>query len=415
MMPSLIKYYQTLLLLLTIFLSLVGLIIYLAQLQNAVTEIHQINPSKDIFFDNPPNSGFPKVSVIVPAYNEADNIQDCVTSILNSTSLLAENIEVWIVDDQSTDETLMILQTLQQNLGDPRLKILPGLPRPKTQIWTGKNWACNQATELSEGEFLLFIDADVRLKPGAIEAAIQTAVAENIDLLNCIPGLICESLAEWLVQPLIFINLLISLNYKVVKDPKTETAFAAGPFMLFRRSAYEEIGGHQAVASQVAEDVALARLIKHNGLKLGYRLGANIATLRMYHSWSALWEGWTKVLYVGAQRNLLIMLYLAMVMLIIYSIPLLGLIIILGKSLAIGLETIDLLTIGIALIAIILQYKLRTLAAKALHSPPKYWWLHGLGGLLVAVIAIASVIKTETGWGWTWRGRSLGRPHHVNK
>jgi cellulose synthase/poly-beta-1,6-N-acetylglucosamine synthase-like glycosyltransferase len=395
-------------LLLILSLALMGLTSYIANLKQAVTEIEQLNPTKEIFSDNYSNSSrFPRISVIVPAYNEVDNIQDCVMSILNSTHLSDEHLEVWIVDDQSTDETLMIIQTLQQSLGDPRLKLIPGRPRPEGQVWIGKNWACAQAAECAKGEFLLFIDADVRLKQGAIEAAIQTAVAKNIDLLNCIPALVCGSLIEWLVQPLIFINLLISLNYKVVKDPKTKTAFAAGPFMLFRRSAYEEIGGHQAVANQVAEDVALARLIKHNGLKLGYRLGANIATLRMYRSWSALWEGWTKVLYVGAQRNLLIMLYLAMVMLIIYSIPWLGLIFIIGKNLFIGLETIDLLTMGIALIAIILQYKLRTLATQALHSPPKYWWLHGLGGLLVAVMAIASVIKTETGWGWTWRGRSL--------
>lgn len=395
------------LLLLSILLSLIGLIIYLVHLQNAVAQIHQLNPSKDISFSNPPNLRFPKVSVIVPAYNEADNIQDCVTSILSSTSLSAENFEFWVVDDLSIDETPIILQTLEQNLKDPRLKIISGLPRPKAEIWTGKNWACAQAAELSKGEFLLFIDADVRLKSGAIEAAVQVATAENIDLLNCLPKLICESLAEWLVQPLIFINLLISLNYKIVKDPKTETAFAAGSFLLFRRSAYEEIRGHRAVASQVAEDVALARLIKRSGLKLGYRLGAQIATLRMYRSWSALWEGWTKVLYVGAQRNFLIMLYLALVMLIIYSIPWLELVIIFGKSLAIGLETIDLLTMSIALITIILQYQLRILAAKAFDSTSQYWWLSGLGGLLMAIIAIASVIKTETGWGWTWRGRAL--------
>jgi glycosyltransferase involved in cell wall biosynthesis len=395
-------------LLITLSLALIGLVSYRAKLKQAVTDICQLSPGKEVFFDHYSSSlRLPSISIIVPAYNEVDNIQNCIVAILNSTSLSNEKLEVWVVDDQSTDETLIILQTLQQDLKDPRLKLISGLPRPEKQVWTGKNWACAQAAECARGDFLLFIDADVRLKPGAIEAATQTAIAENIDLLNCLPAIVCGSLVEWLVQPLMFINLLISLNDKVVKDPKTDTAYAAGPFMLFRCSAYEAIGGHQAVSSQVAEDVALARLIKRNGLKLGYRLGAKIATLRMYRSWATLWEGWTKVLYVGAQRNLLMMILLAMAMLIIYSIPWLGLILIVGKSLTTGLATIDLLSIGITLIAIILQYKLRTLAEKAFHSPPKYWWLHGFGGLLVAIMAIVSVIKTETGWGWTWRGRSL--------
>jgi hypothetical protein len=94
-------------------------------------------------------------------------------------------------------------------------------------------------------------------------------------------------------------------------------------------------------------------------------------------------------------------------MLSIYSIPWLGLVILLGKSLFIGWKALDWFAICLALSAIILQYNLRLLASQALQNPPKYWWLHGLGGLLVAVIAVASVVKTETGWGWTWRGRSL--------
>ncbi len=398
---------ESLILLLLLCLSLVGLTIYLVHLRRAGAEIPQLSPSRDVISGNLINSEFPRVSVIIPAYNEADNIQDCIISVLDSIHLSANKLEVWVVDDQSTDDTLTILKTLQQNLGDSRLKVLPGQPRPVKQVWTGKNWACTQAAERAFGEFLLFIDADVRLKPGAIETVLQAAESERVDLLNCIPALICGSLAEWLVQPLIFINLLISLNSKVVKDPKTETAFAAGPFMLFRRSAYEQVGGHRAVASQVAEDVALARRIKHSGLKLQHALGSDLATLRMYRSWAALWEGWTKVLYSGAQRSLRLMLFLALLMLSIYSIPWLGLVILLGKSLFIGWKALDWFAICLALSAIILQYNLRLLASQALQNPPKYWWLHGLGGLLVAVIAVASVVKTETGWGWTWRGRSL--------
>jgi hypothetical protein len=110
-----------------------------------MVEIPQLCPSRDILSENYFNSEFPKVSVIVPAYNEADNIQNCVMSILDSTTLLADRFELWVVDDQSTDNTLTILNTLKKNLSDSRLKILPGEPRPTEQVWTGKNWACTQA------------------------------------------------------------------------------------------------------------------------------------------------------------------------------------------------------------------------------------------------------------------------------
>ncbi|BAZ22627.1 family 2 glycosyl transferase [Kalymmatonema gypsitolerans NIES-4073] len=394
-------------LLLLLFTSLIGLIVYWILLRRAVKEIPQLSRLENEISNGFLDLKFPKVSVIIPAYNEADNIEDCIRSVLDSTRLSSDNLEVWVIDDQSTDNTFKILQNFQQYRQDPRLKILPGLDRPEAEIWTGKNWACAQGAKCSKGEFLVFIDADIRLKSGAIERVVLEAIVKEIDFLNCIPAIICGCIAEWLIQPLIFINLLISFNSRIVKNPKTDTAYAAGFFMLFKRSAYEEIQGHQAVASYVAEDVALARLIKKRHFKIGYRLGANIATLRMYTSWTTLWEGWTKVLYVGAQRNLIIILCLALVMLIIYTIPWIGLIINFTKISLINIETIDLYILTVIMIDIIIQYKLRKLLIKALNLPPKYWWLNGLGGLILATIAVVSFIKTETGWGWTWRSRSL--------
>lgn len=394
-------------LILLLIFSLINLSTCLIYMQLAVAEMSQLCPSNSIVSDNFLDSSFPKVSVIVPAYNETENIHDCVMSILSSTNLESDKLEVWVVDDQSTDNTLIILNTLKEKLNDPRFKILQGLPRPSPKIWKGKNWACVQAAELAQGEFLLFIDADVRLKYGAIETVIQVAKSENVDLLNCIPALICGSLSEWLVQPLMFINLIVSLNFAEVKNPSSKTAFAFGPFMLFSRSSYEQIGGHRAVANEVAEDVALARRIKHNGLKLKYALGANLAKIRMYRTWPALWEGWTKVLYSGSQRSWLLMVSLALVMLSMYLVPWLILIIVVSKSILINWQTVDFLAACLAVITILIQYNLRVIAARAFYSSTKYWWLHGLGGLMIAIIALTSVIKTETGWGWTWRGRSL--------
>jgi glycosyltransferase involved in cell wall biosynthesis len=348
----------------------------------------------------------PKLSVIIPAFNEEENIEDCAKSVINSSPFAAEQLEIWVVDDQSSDRTLAILQALQVQLADPRFHLLVGRPRPAGQVWTGKNWACQQAAEQATGEFLLFIDADVRLKPGAIAAVMQTAIAQQLDFLTCIPTIVCGSWVEWLVQPLMFINLMVSLNSAAVKDPRTQTTYALGPFLWFRASAYRAVGMHQGVARYLAEDVAFARRMKHQGFKLRQFLGPDLATLRMYRNWATLWEGWTKVLYVGAQRSLSLMGLLVVVMGLVYTVPWLGLGVALYQALH-GLTLLGAINLGLAGLAISAQYSIRRLGRVAFGTPTTYWWCHGLGGVVVALLAIASVIKTETGWGWTWRGRKL--------
>lgn len=140
-------------LILLLIFSLINLSTCLIYMQRAVAEMSQLCPSNSIVSDNFIDSSFPKVSVIVPAYNETNNIHDCVMSILSSTNLESDKLEVWVVDDQSTDNTLIILNTLKEKLNDPRLKILQGLPRPSPKIWKGKNWACVQAAELAQENF----------------------------------------------------------------------------------------------------------------------------------------------------------------------------------------------------------------------------------------------------------------------
>ena len=344
--------------------------------------------------------------MIIPAYNEEENIAACVSSVLSSTSLPPDLLEVWVIDDQSSDRTLEILHQLKSQTGDPRLHILTGQERPSDRLWNGKNWACQQGAASAVGDFFLFIDADVRLKPNAIPAVIQTAVDRQLDFLTCIPTIICGSPVEWLVQPLIFMNLMVTFNSKVVRDPKTKATFALGPFLLFKASTYHKIGGHAAVSEHPAEDVAFARRIKHSGFRLQQFLGTNLATLRMYRDWNSLWEGWTKILYVGSQRSVGLMALLFTVMLLIYTVPWIGLFI----SLFYLLNNATLSAWVAAVLSgtgILLQYWTRKQGSEALGTTSRYWWLQSLGGILVALMAIASVIKTETGWGWTWRGRKL--------
>jgi glycosyltransferase involved in cell wall biosynthesis len=377
--------------------SLGGLVGYFWVLRRAIASLPQFQTNIGVSDQT--------IGVIVPAYNEADNIAACVASILDSTEMSAQQFGLWVIDDRSSDQTWAILQGMVRDRQDPRLHLIAGSPRPSGENWQGKNWACVQGVEQAPGDFLVFIDADVRLCRGAFETLLNTMTQQQVDFLNCIPALVCGSLVEWLVQPLIFMNLLVSLNSDAVRDPRNKTAYAAGPIMAFRRSVYETIGGHREVGDRVAEDVALARLVKQSGFNSQYWLGAKIARLRMYQNWSALWEGWTKVLYVGADRNALMMVLLGSLMLLLYSVP--G-----GVAIALLFHAPhwtgpDLGLLILMLGALGLHYQMRHSIALALDSQTKYWWLQGFGGILVAVMAIASVLKTETGWGWTWRGRQL--------
>jgi cellulose synthase/poly-beta-1,6-N-acetylglucosamine synthase-like glycosyltransferase len=383
-------------------LSLLANVLYALKLREAIAEAPILPIASQ-------TSDLPTLSVIIPAYNEAENIADCVGSVLNAASP-SELIEVWVVDDQSVDTTWEILQALQGRLNDPRLKLIAGKSRPEGEVWLGKNWACVQAAEQAAGEYVLFLDADLRLNEGAIATALQFAQTHQTALFTLCPTVVCGCMAEWLAQPLIIHTMIIGFNFKAVNDPTTDAAFAAGMFMLFQRDAYEQIGGHRAVANQVVEDVELGRLVKYSGLKLSCALGKELASVRMYRSWAALWEGWTKNLYSGGQRNPVSMAKFMLVILLMCVVPWLGLCLAIGQGLTSGFSIVTIFSIALALSALAMPYLIRRIGASASGIAPQYWGLTGLGGLFVAAIGLTSVLKTETGWGWTWRGRSLQQP-----
>jgi glycosyltransferase involved in cell wall biosynthesis len=354
------------------------------------------------------------VAVIIPAYNEAENIADCVVSVLQSQGLNPAQLTVWVVDDQSTDGTADIVRSLQSIHSNPsNLHVLEGQPRPANEHineqWSGKNWACTQAVEAltSKPDYLLFLDADVRLQPSAIATAIQTAETESIDLLTLLPQVICGCWAEWIAQPLAVGIITTGYPPNQVNDPSSDSVFAAGPFMFFRRETYAKIGGHRAIASIVLEDVELAKRIKFNGFKLSYRIGYNLASVRMYRTGAALWEGWTKNYYLGMGRSPLALVKFVLTAILFAIVPW---IVLFGAVIQLVMDhqaIAPLIYITISGLIIAMHYGIRTTLRKVTQFPVNYWYLTGLGGAFVVGIAIASLIKVETGWGWTWRGRSL--------
>ncbi|MEA5451160.1 glycosyltransferase family 2 protein [Leptolyngbya sp. CCNP1308] len=349
----------------------------------------------------------PSVDVVIPAYNEASNIRACVEAVLTTEMLGSQQFEVWIADDQSTDATGAIAAELAAQ--HPNVHHLAVPPRPDGETWRGKNWACAHAAEFAQGDYLLFIDADVRLSPGTIPAALAEAQTHRVDLLSCAPKIECSCFAEWLVQPIMMSAIAIAYDFNAINESTAvEDAFAAGPFMLFRRAAYDQIGGHAAIHAAIVEDVELARQIRRHGLKLRYVLGIDLLSVRMYSSFATLWEGWTKNYYLGTEENLPLTLLSAFTIAMVFVMPWVGLL----ASLTVAWLQPELswptaALYGLTVLTLGAYGLLRITGYRLVGVPLRYWWLSSVGGVIVVAIALTSIVKTKTGWGWTWRGRSL--------
>ncbi len=353
------------------------------------------------------------LTVVVPAYNEEANIAACIDSLLASAPPCPQ-WQVLLVDDGSSDATAAIARATAAASGADagRFSLLEAGPRPSGERWVGKNWACSRAMEQVQSDWVLFVDADVRLQATALQRALGQAVSEGADLLSLAPRLCCGCLAEWMVQPIMASLLGLGFPINAANDPADPTAFAAGPFMLFRRSAYGAIGGHRALAGEVVEDLALARRIKGAGFRLRYLLGLDAVDLRMYADFAALWEGWSKNWFSGLDRSLAKALGAAAVVVLLFSGPWL-----LAPAAAISLALLGehaglrlplLAALALAMLGIGLHLGLRLWTRRAFQLPLRHWWLMGAGGLVVGVLGPTSVWRTLSGRGWTWKGRSLG-------
>jgi glycosyltransferase involved in cell wall biosynthesis len=346
--------------------------------------------------------------VVIPAYNEAVNITACIQAVLASDDP-GLPWQLLVIDDGSSDATVALAR--EAIAASDHALVLEAGPRPDGERWVGKNWAASRAAAhpwpegSPEQQWLLFIDADVRLQPGALAAAWNEARRESTDLLSLVPRLQCGCLAEWLVQPIVSALLGLVFPLQRTNDPSDPTAFAAGPFMLFRRDAYEAVGGHAAIADVVVEDLTLARRIKGSGRRLRYLVGAELLDLRMYRNLAALWEGWTKNWFLGLDRSLVRAFGSAALVLVLFAGPWALALLAAWCSVVSARPLWWLILPAAAGISLVASQRLWRWWRLGLR--PRYWWLSWLGALLIAAIVPASIWKTSTGRGWTWRGRPL--------
>jgi glycosyltransferase involved in cell wall biosynthesis len=229
------------------------------------------------------------VSAIVPARNEELTIAAAVESL----AAQPEISEIFVVNDQSIDGTGAVLEKLSQRFAQLRVLQTKDLPSG----WVGKNYAVSLGAAEATGEWLLFTDADGVHLPGSTARALADAAASGAGLVSYSPEQETRTWWERALIPFVYVRLAQKFAYDAVNDPESPAAAASGQYLMIRRAEYDRIGGHKAVAGEVLEDVALAQLAKQAGVRLHFASGHGIMRVRMYSTFGAMWEGWTKNLY----------------------------------------------------------------------------------------------------------------------
>jgi len=229
------------------------------------------------------------VSAILPVRNEETAVERAVVSLAAQPEIR----QILVVNDQSTDGTARVLAQLAAR--EPKLQLLDAGPLPAG--WVGKNHAAWQGAQRARERWLLFTDADAVHLPGSAGRALADAAATGAAMISYSPAQEMHTWWERSLIPFIFCRLSELYSYAAVNNPQSPAAAANGQYLLVRRDAYDAIGGHAAVSGEVLEDVALARRAKAAGVALYFAPGAEIARVRMYASFGAMWEGWTKNLF----------------------------------------------------------------------------------------------------------------------
>jgi len=226
------------------------------------------------------------VSILIPMRNEEQNVIECINSVSAQEGL--KNFEIIVLDDHSEDQTADLLSKFMN------ISKLNGTNLPDD--WLGKLWACQQLAEASTGEYLVYIDADVRLSRNAVASAISKM--GKWDFISPYPKQIAIGFVQRLFQPLLQWSWLASVPLFISQKLGIKSmAVANGQFLIIKRDAYFKSGGHQSIKSEVIDDIMLARQLLASGYSGGVAEASQVASCHMYKTAGELVNGYRKSLW----------------------------------------------------------------------------------------------------------------------
>lgn len=325
------------------------------------------------------------VQVIIPARNEQDCIGRCLESLVRQEGI---EYRITVVDDGSTDQTRAIAESF------PAVHVISA-----TEPHGGVSGKCNALLTGVEGataDWLLFTDADTYHYPASLAEAVKEAEGRGVDLLSYSPEQETGSWYDTILIPVVYAELARAYPTVRVNDPQDPTVAANGQYILVRRAIYEALGGHKAIADKLLEDVELARLFKQSHHKIWFRYGAGRVRTRMYRTFAAMWEGWTKNLVILFRHPLRLA---ALRMLEFWGIALLGAAFVLLQTEG------NKAAAAIAGLAAAFLYTVFQLRIRRAHFPWTANMLAFFGLPLFASLLVRSWLHSRVRGAVTWKGR----------
>jgi len=241
----------------------------------------------------------PLISILIPARNEAENISNCLKSLLKQDYL---NLEIIVLNDNSTDGTSKIVKEIAEK--NNRVRLVEGAPLEDG--WIGKNFASHQLAKYAKGEYFIFTDADTLHFPKTVSSAFGALIATKLDALSIYPRQIMVTFAERMTVPIINIALQCFIPFILIKKSKNPLfSTAIGQFMMFKRETYEKIGGYESIKGHMVDDIQISKRVKKSGYKFMVFDGRNTIYCRMYKSLKGVIIGLAKSIYPAFNGNIL--------------------------------------------------------------------------------------------------------------
>ena len=356
---------------------------------------------------SPPQPSYlPRVSILLAARNEQEMLPATLDSLLK---LDYPDFEIIVVNDDSDDRTGAIADEWVRRQGaGGKLRVIHNHQLPPG--WRGKVHAMHLAAAAANGEWILSTDADIVFHPSLLRQAVELALRKKVQFLSLTPEVEMQSRAEKVVLPAFGFLLFMLFPLRLVNDPSSSRAMAAGAFLLMRHDDLVALGGYARLRDTLIEDLRMAELFKRNGRRTYLGVTRGVFYTRMYENWHEVFEGLARSAWEGTGCSLWKVFAgfvggTAMAVLPWVSLAVLSLV-----HFAAGTPVMH--------DPVFIAAAAASAASAIVYSPvvvfaglsPLYTFTLPVASLFYSTVSVISAFRSLTGPGLRWKGRSYQPP-----